>query len=215
MKKGILTFIVLSCMTISVFAQGISLGPIAGANYSTIKGLSGGAPGFKEKYLFGTQFGAAVNIGVNEMFSVQPEFIFAQQGGIVESTEKPIKLTIKNNFINVPVLAKVTFGKAESIKVFAAAGPYGGYWLSSKTKKVEDGAVTQDGEVTLNSEANNRFDYGFAFGAGLGFPVGPGSLNLDLRYNLGLADLEKAADSEFNNRVASASLSYLINLGGK
>ena len=202
-------------MTASVFAQGISIGPVAGVTYSTIKGFVGDNPDFKEKYLIGTQFGAAVNIGVSKMFSIQPEFFFAQQGAIAEGKGKPIKTTIKNNFINIPVLAKIAFGKEDGIKVFAAAGPYGGYWLSSKIKQEIDGVIQQDGEVTLNATANNRFDYGVAFGAGLGFPVGPGSLNLDLRYNYGLADLEKADNSEFNNRVASASLSYLINLGGK
>lgn len=201
-------------MTASVFAQGISIGPVAGVTYSTIKGLAGDSPDLKEKYIIGTQFGAAVNIGISEMFSIQPEFFFAQQGGVVESDGKPIKTTIKNNFVNVPVLAKISFGKEDGVKIFAVAGPYGGYWLSSRVKQEVDGII-QDGEVTFNSTENNRFDYGVAFGAGLGFPVGPGSLNLDLRYNYGLADLEKADNSEFNNRVASASLSYLINLGGK
>ncbi|UCD25253.1 MAG: PorT family protein, partial [Gemmatimonadota bacterium] len=52
------------------------------------------------------------------------------------------------------------------------------------------------------------------FGAGIGFATGPGSLLLDLGYQLGLTDISDEEGQTVKSNVFQISLGYRFPLGG-
>ncbi len=152
----------------------------------------------------GLQIGAVANIGVNENFSIQPELLFSQKGyktkddGTIPDMSWSSKFI--KNYIEVPVMAKVTFGNDNSgARVYLNAGPYIGIWASGKMKSRYSYEGDSDTEIELidpddfrmedgESIAYNRVDFGLSFGGGVAIAAGPGNLILDVRYNIGLSD---------------------------
>jgi hypothetical protein len=137
------------------------------------------------------------------------------------------------NHIEMPVLAKVSFG-SDAFKAYVNAGPSIGYNMGGKaTVKFSDEKESvklrfADKEDTdkisyFDSKNYNRTDFGLQFGGGLGFQAGPGMLLLDVRYGLGLSNFQKTPDTlPFNktkedyksqNRVVAISVGYAIPLG--
>lgn len=216
----------------SANAQSFSIGPRIGMNLSTVSGLDmGDTTGLlKSSSTAGFVFGAVANIGINEMFSIQPELLYSQQGVMQEMSADffgvafKVKARTRLNYINLPVLAKVSFGP-ENIKGFVTAGPTFGYLLGGNVKsEVEAGGQTEEETQDLSDddlENMNRMDIGLSFGAGVALGAGPGNLNIDLRYGLGLSDINKIDGPKpdnyeaAKNGVFSISVAYLFNLAGE
>jgi hypothetical protein len=175
----------------------------------------------------GLVLGAGLNLPVVEdFFSVQPELLYTQKGVAYEGEEPflgKVKVGLTINYLEIPVLAKISFG-GDDFKAYVNAGPSIGFGLGGKSK-IEASGETEENDLTFGSDDDdsfsNRLDLGAQFGGGIGFKVGPGSLLLDLRYGLGLSNLNKAedgmssAEAKSKNRVLAISLGYAIPFGGK
>ncbi len=148
-------------------------------NYIGVKGgisipqLSGGddnilSRDFKSR--IAPNFGAFVEIGVTEKFSIQPEVNFAGQGGkrtgVQPITQNPPGLpqlppgnfffgdfenTAELNYLEVPVLAKYKFGKKDKPRVYVNGGLFYGRLLTAKTKTKGTSTIFLDeaGQVPL------------------------------------------------------------------
>jgi hypothetical protein len=226
MKKQILLAAACCGLAFASQAQGIKVGPRIGVNFATMA-FDPEEEGFDPKSRTGLQAGLVVNIGVNEMFSIQPEILFSQKGYKVEETEDGIegKLDVATSYLEVPILAKVQFGSG-GVKPFINAGPYFGYWMGGNTKLTIDGDDIFDEDFDFDDESMdnaNRMDIGLSVGAGIGFDAGPGQLTLDVRYGLGLTSLsdepegwDSDVDGEYGtekNRVLGVSISYMFGGG--
>ncbi len=175
------------------FAQ---LGIKAGVNIASVSEneANGSYTDYAKKSVIGFQGGLTYDLGVSEMFSIQPELLFIQKGG--KSTYKlddanKIENRYYYNYLEVPVLAKLKFyGEDDaSTGFYFIAGPYLGLAMGGKiaTTTTLLGVETdrKDDFVFDNSSAGaraKRLDYGVAFGGG----VKINRLVLDLRYNFGL-----------------------------
>lgn len=148
-------------LTAILFCQTVSAQDVR-ENYFGLKGgisipqLSGGdqnelSRDFKSRTAL--NFGAFVELGVTEKFSVQPEVNFAGQGGRRVGIQ-PVTGTLPGlpplpngafyygdfsntaelNYLEIPVLAKYKFGNSQKPRVYITGGVFYGRLLTANTK---------------------------------------------------------------------------------
>lgn len=211
-SKAFLTMLSLVCLGYAAEAQTISVGPRVGATFSKIN-YSGEEEDEVNDQIdsnAGIQVGAVANVMVNDLFSIQPELLYVQKG--FKAEDEGITVKQKSSYLEVPVLAKISFG-SEQFKGFVTAGPSVGYWLSAKSK-AEMGGEEMSEDYEFEDE-DNRTELGANFGVGVAYGLGAGALNLDVRYGFGLSSLYEETDgddSKVKNRVLGVSLAYLFSL---
>ena len=233
MKRIGLT-IILAWVAWAAMAQ-VQIGPKVGLNLSTISDGKQPGEGEEESLLLGFNVGLATNIMISEHFSVAPELLFSQKGlkaRYLESYEDAIgkfdytsTLVAKISYLEVPVLARLTFGRG-----YINMGPSVGYWLGGSYKESgydereaysEEGRIkfvdkyseNDSGEGEVLREDAKRLDLGAVFGGGIVMNTRAGDLLLDLRYQRGLTNLQKLEDTgydRFKNNTVSASVIYLF-----
>ncbi|PWN65597.1 porin family protein [Chryseobacterium viscerum] len=170
--------------------SGIELIPKAGINFAnqSIKNVNGE----KSKISFQAGLGVNIQTGVKN-FSIQPEVNFISKGTKFKNSFG--NETYNFNYIEVPVLAKYSFGP-----VYVNAGPSIGFLMgkSDKIKAVYGKTKT--------------IDFGVQMGAGIAIPAGPGKMIIDGRYNLGLSNISDEKGVDVKNRGFTVSLGYAIPL---
>ncbi|MBF8962898.1 PorT family protein [Pontibacter sp. FD36] len=210
--KFLLTLLFAVGMAFTSMAQSVSFGPRVGATFSKVSLSDGDGDELEDelKYTPGLQVGVVANFNVSELLSIQPELLFIQKGYKFGDSDAYLKGT--SNYIEVPVLAKITFG-SEQVKGFVTGGPTVGYLASGKMSMKYDGNKGSDSYEF--EDEDNRMELGASFGVGLGYNLGAGALNLDVRYGLGLTSLYEveSGESKSRNRVLGVSVAYLF--GGK
>ena len=213
MKKVFLS-IVLAAAAFTANAQ-LKFIPKVGISIANAAFKSGGLTITPDSKI-GFQLGGALEIGVNDMFSIQPELLFIQKGFAFENSFSgtTTKSSLTLNYLEIPVLAKVQFG-TDQIKFHVNAGPSLGIALSG-TSKDEVGSVSQSEDVEFGSDngQTKRTDFGLQFGGGITFS----NFVLDLRYGLGLSNIvnvPSGSSDSVKNRAIGITVGYVISLGGK
>lgn len=189
MKKVLLASM-LGISALSLKAQTVELIPKAGINIS--KQAISSTNGEKSKVAFQGGLGLNIHTGSGG-FSIQPEINYTGKGTKLELAGR--NLDVDLNYIEIPVLAKYSFGIA-----YVNAGPSIGLMTDKKSAFIQN----------YGSEPK-RFEFGVQMGAGVAFPVGIGKLVVDGRYALGLSEISKTAN--IKNRGIVASLGYAVPLG--
>jgi hypothetical protein len=136
----------------------------------------------------GLNGGLLLNIGLSKVFSIQPEVNYSQQGYSITNGIDSEKLD--NQTLNVPLLLKMAVGN--KFKFFVNAGPYYSHILTSEKTTFLNGQTIRN-IVNFDEEANKetqvrRMDYGLQGGAGFQISLGGPKLEIEGRYNYGLAD---------------------------
>ncbi len=159
------------------------IGMKGGVNFST---LNGEHYNYEIKGRTSFHFGMVMNFGLSEMFSIQPELLYSEQGFTLEyynydGNDNYILMeeVVKLNYINLPVMA--SFEVAEGLTL--QTGPQFGF-------NVED--FPED------------FDFGIGIGAQYTLPI---NLFFQARYMIGISDVTYNG----KNRVLSVSMGYLFN----
>lgn len=145
----------------------------------------------------GVVAGAELEYHVSPMFGLSAGLLYSMQGCKYDLDEATV--TIKNDYINIPVLANVYVAPGLALK----AGLQPGFKVSSKVKaKAGDSSVTKD----FDDDAFKTFD--------LSVPVGISyeymNVCLDARYNIGVTKVMDGADSK--NSVFQVTLGYKFAL---
>jgi len=209
MKKILNLFLVISAMafTTSVMAQ-LSIGPRVAVNFANVAFEED--DGIDTKNLLGIAFGAAAEIGVSDIFAVQPEVLFSQHGFSFEEDfgGGTVDFDVILNYLQIPLLAKLKFG-SDAVVINVLAGPHVGFGIGDITFKADEEKETESWEDT----GLQKFDFGITGGVGVSFAAGPGNLGIDIRYQLGLSNLSDDDEDKANNRNLQAGLSYLIPIG--
>jgi Outer membrane protein beta-barrel domain len=137
----------------------------------------------------GVKAGVFYNLGLTKSFSIQPEVNFSQQGYKIANGIDEDKLL--NTAVNIPILLKMAVG-SKNVKFFVNGGPYAGILLNSKhTVHVGNINTIEIADLSSNNTneiKTNRFDYGVQTGAGIQINLGGPKLELEGRYQYGLAD---------------------------
>ncbi|MBP2649039.1 MAG: hypothetical protein H6Q77_2663 [Gemmatimonadetes bacterium] len=146
--------------------------------------------------------GGFIAIRFGSGFSVQPEVLYTQKGVKIDFSDGSMSadLRYKADYIDVPVLARYTFGKG--LRGYVFAGPSFDFQLSTK---VAASLLEQSGEQDVSEDVEN-FEFAMVFGGGI--EVGP--LLLEARWSEGLTNL--AADATSEDPVIK-SRTYLFLVG--
>jgi opacity protein-like surface antigen len=215
MKKFLLlaASVLLLPVVSSAQSKTVSIGVKGGLNLATFGG-SDASQGFQSDELQGMSFeldpstrtafvaGAFISVQLDDYFALQPELLFVSRGvryngdGSVLGFPYTYDIKLGINYLEIPVLAKLTIPTGTSAIPFVYAGPSLGLKMGKITT---DGKVSSMGqEFDLEDEDNDEADanikstdVGVALGAGLGLNLGGGMLSFDARYTLGLTNIMK------------------------
>jgi hypothetical protein len=167
-------------MTTAANAQ-LRLGILGGLNFADIKVTDG--QGTSMITTFG--FGGIMDININEYIGIALEPMYLQKGAAFEAGDNPNEHPpgeLHSNFIEMPVLLKVSFG--DRVRPYVLAGPCIGYRLSSDIE-VEIEGLTLEGDM---KDVTKDLDFGVTLGVGITVPVQNIFLFLESRYTLGLTN---------------------------
>lgn len=201
------------------FAIGIN----GGANYSTVSFQ----PTIKQNGLLGITGGVTARYISEKYFAMicgaQLELNFSQRGWDEKfdpeqgfSSEDSYVRTL--NYLEIPFLAHLAFGKDRGVQFFINLGPQIGFLLSENEKREGSWKTANRApNEQYGKRIENKFDYGIAGGGGLEIRTKrAGNFLLEGRYYFGLADFYKTRKKDDFSRAAhntiSIKLTYLFDI---
>lgn len=168
------------------------LGPKVGTTFSTISNLD--ATGVNTKSRTGFQLGAVGEIGLTSMLSFETELTFISKGVATDFN------TTRVNYLSIPLLAKLSFKALGLSRVYATGGTYNNVRTNAKV-------VYNDFNEPL-TEHYTVLDWGLSVGAGAAYDTKYGLICLDLRYDLGIIDVDNITDQRNSNRTIGVALTF-------
>ena len=155
----------------------------AGLNVSSV--AVSGDNNFNSK--LGFYAGGLAHIHINKSWAVQPEIMYSAQGG--KDGDQKLNL----GYINIPVQLQYMFDNGFRLQT----GPQLGFLTAANVKS---GNIKYDVKDGLTNA-----DFSWSFGASY---LSKSGLGADLRYNLGLTDIDKSNPVEYKNQVLQLGLFY-------
>lgn len=211
MKAFLSVLLILLSVTLAsaqIWFVGIKAGPTL-SNYKT-------KTPWKEASNVGYTFGAVgykqmtANIGIG----VELQYI---QKGYYHKICNTITDKLKAQYLEVPIVLDYTFiiPGLKNFKVHGNLGIYTAYWLSGKYQTEGDVFTDPSEDFDFDKSNTKRFDFGPNAGGRLEYFLKNGSLSLDLRYELGLLDLQNKLNDNTNNtnRAFIIGFSYMKPIG--
>ena len=210
-------------LTISIQAQtgdqryNLALGVNGGINLSTV---SFDKHTVKQKMLLGPNFGFTARYISEKYFAMicglQIELNYAQRGWDKKfefadgSVDDSRGYTRKMNYIEMPFLAHLAFGREVGAQFFVNLGPQIGY-LISESESIQGLTQSELDSEEYSKPFENKFDYGIAGGAGLEIRTRKaGHFLIEGRYYYGLSDFYKSAKKDYFSRSAHATITAKI-----
>jgi hypothetical protein len=137
----------------------------------------------------GLNIGVVLEFGIPlSPIGIESGIYYSQKGA--SSEDQGATLTLKADYLEIPVLGKLSFGPPGPIKPHLLAGPYLGFLLNSKVVG-EGGGTSVSVDV---KEDTNDVDFGFIAGIGLDVNLGLTTLSLQARYSIGLTEVYTDSD---------------------
>ena len=164
----------------------LHLGPKVGLNITGLTNLDNSSS------RYGLNAGGFIQYRFNDLIAIQPEVLFSMQGG--ESKNDEEKYTVRLNYLNIPVLAKIYFLRSG---LNVEIGPQLGLRLNSKLKHHGDNNTTK-------LHGYHDADFGIVFG--LGYDID--RFTISARYNMGLTKV--TGDNSAKNKVFQFSVGWKI-----
>ena len=138
--------------------------------------------------------------------AVQIEALFTPKGGkLLQETD--VTATLILDYIEVPLLGRVTAIRSSSVSVHVFGGPSAGVRINAKQQVAYTGAVIRSGFSDDISSEIARFELGLVAGGGV--DVGRYGV-IDARYFWGVTDVNR--DASEGNRVRNRGLTILAGL---
>lgn len=229
LMKRILLLLLLGCIGLpGAYAQmgemrnNLSVGVNAGINLNSVSFQ----PSVKQKNLQGINGGLTLRYISEKYFNMicgaQLELNFSQHGWDEYYEDFPdLQYTRKMNYVEIPFLAHLAFGREKGLQFFLHMGPQIGFFLSDSYTISEGWEDALSWNPNLNVEQHdkkveNKFDYGIAGGAGVELRTKAGNFVLEGRYYYALSDFYKSTKKDYFSRSAhsaiSIKLAYLFDL---
>ena len=224
MKKFVL-FVMLMMSVVSVSAQRWSLTPEVGM--TAVK--RGGSSYIDEP---GYTWNARWKIGVGVEYVVKPDrfslksgLYYAQRGysrqstsfGNIyptiddqsESTFSKSYYKTRRHFLQVPLMANLSFRLADNVRLNLAAGPYIAYSMGDKNIAVYNEYTPGNSSSHESWTHDNSFDWGLSFQAGLEI----GSCVMNVGYDASLGKEYEYDSVDLKYHTFSLSVGYKFKLG--
>ncbi len=218
MKRLIITIfaivVVFTLSSASVSAQGLTGGFKGGMNIANLHGKD--VKELEEEMgvdlvsKMGFCAGGFITYNINDMFAIQPELLFTMKGVKAEEEVlgETVKVTMKVNYLEIPVLAKLSIPTPGNVRPSLFVGPSLAIKLSSKLK-IEYAGESEEEDI----EELKSTDFGLVFGGGIDFGLGRGKLTVDARYTLGLTKVhepEEGEEIDIKNGAISIMVGYFF-----
>jgi hypothetical protein len=201
MKRVLLISLLLLLFVGAVSAQGIvGVGPKVGLNFATFGGDNATYYTSTTKFFFG----GFMEYDFIKNFGLQGELLYNPMGGgyAVQGNNGNIGIS----YLEIVALAKYNIPVDPSVKIFFVAGPQFGIKLSANA---HSDANSTDTDISNNISGS---DFDIVIGTGTSFKVGPGSIVFDLRYNIGLSNINKTSPPSNSNQAFSLAFGYAFHL---
>ncbi len=195
MKRLIVTLALVTFLSSTVLAGGLTLGFKGGLNLANVTGDD--VEDNEMKLCFGG--GVFINFPMCGLISLQPELLFMMKGMEFESY---IDAGVRMSYIDIPILAKFTIPTIGALSPNLFAGPYVGFNTSAE---VYVGDIVNDIKDQVKST-----DFGLVLGGGLDYSIGVGELTFDARYALGLSSFDDTADED---DVKNTGIMFMVGYG--
>ncbi|WP_291529143.1 porin family protein [Bacteroides sp. UBA939] len=183
------------------------------------------SPAVRQKNLMGVNGGLTARYISEKYFSmicgVQLELNYSQHGWDEFNEDYPdLQYTRKMNYVEIPFLAHLAFGKERGVRFFINMGPQVGFFISD-TRTKNDAWDNLPSIVAITTEQHdkdveNKFDYGITGGLGLELRTKAGNFLIEGRYYYALSDFYKSTKKDYFSRSAHgvivAKISYLFDL---
>ena len=182
------------------------------------------SPSIKQKNLMGINGGVTARYISEKYFSMicgaQIELNFSQHGWDEYYEDYPtLSYTRTMNYVEIPFLAHLAFGKERGLQFFVNAGPQIGLLIgeSESMENIDMNKLTDTQKAVYGDKIQNKFDYGIAGGGGIEFRTKKaGSFLLEGRYYFALSDFYSTTKKDYFSRAAHGTITvkftYLFDL---
>lgn len=201
----------------------LAVGINGGVNYANV---SFEKHRIKQKGLLGPNIGLTARYISEKYFAmicgIQVELNYSQRGWDKKfedyegNTDNTRGYTRKMNYIELPLLAHLAFGRDVGAQFFINLGPQIGYMISESESHfgLSDEALKSE---EYGKPIENNFDYGIVGGAGVEIKTRKaGNFLIEGRYYFGLADFYKSAKKDYFSRSAhnliTVKATYLFDI---
>lgn len=180
------------------------------------------SPKVRQKNLMGINGGVTARYISEKYFSMicgaQIELNFSQHGWDEFYEDFPdLQYTRTMNYVEIPFLAHLAFGRDRGLQFFIHAGPQIGFLISDS--KTISGNWNDYKGITVEQHdkaIDNKFDYGITGGAGIELRTKAGNFLVEGRYYYGLSDFYNSTKKDYFSRsahgVITAKITYLFDL---
>ncbi len=203
-------------------AQDVYIGPKVGVNFVTVAAPLSDNLGVKGLTTFDAGIMAEFEFG--NMFSIQPELMYARKGfsvrqnfdiAINENLTIPAGVKVLNNanYLELPVLAKVRF-KGKKAETYLMGGASAAYLMSNRIRTQADFIVNITLiDTKLPVDNFTRGEFSVIGGAGFAVYLPVGKFYMDARYRHGLTELVDVPllTEKVQNRGINITAGYAIN----
>lgn len=209
MKKGILVFAVallfVAFVPRPVAAVDFDLGVKGGMSLASYKWSDETSA---SKSLTGPVFGVFAAFNFSKTLAIQPEVYWLTLGGKVidDDSVDVYEYRLVLNYIHVPVLAKVHLIKEGKYRPIVFAGPAVGFLMTAKQKLYLNGDFEDDNDVKQFLKSTN---FSAVFGAGLEVAMNKLMIALDVRYDMGLANV----NNKGTDTLKLKALMFMLGVG--
>ena len=194
-----------------------ALGVNGGINLSKVSFM----PRVEQKNLMGINAGLTARYISEKYFGMicgaQVEVNFSQRGWDEFYENYPdVHYTRTMNYVEIPFLAHLAFGKDRGLQFFLNIGPQIGFLLGDSYTQSGDmeGMIDSNpyAEVEQHDKAiDNSFDYGIAGGAGVEFRTKrAGNFLVEGRYYFGLSDFYNSTKKDYFSRSAHGTITVKV-----
>jgi opacity protein-like surface antigen len=131
---------------------------------------------YQSDYKFDDRWGLTVGVmgqyDVYDWLGIRAELDWTQKNyRHTRETKQLFNYKYVNNYLQLPVMASFSFG-GQKVRGFLNTGVYGGYWLNSSREGYDTNTFSGrtfdfSEDITLDSERDQRWDFGFVGGAGV------------------------------------------------
>lgn len=195
------------------YSANISVGVKGGVDLSQVTFT----PSVRQKFAMGMNAGMTFRYIEENHFGLITEVNFEQRGWSENFETYPYKYSRTLNYIQIPFLAHIYFGKRG--KFFFNAGPEVGFMIGESTSANFDYnniAAIKDFPLRTTYQyqmaAENKIDYGISAGLGGEFNISKrNSIYLEGRFYYGLGNVLKSGRTE--NFRGSNSMSIMASIG--
>lgn len=154
--------------------------------------------------------GFFANIQLNKSLALQPEINYVRKGRSNETFElnSDQKIDFLLHYLHIPVLFQYKndqlLNKSGSV-FYLNAGPYAAFVLNTQTRLSDS---ENNSSFVLTNKSQNT-DWGAVLGIGFQTPIRRKDIRFDLRYDLGLSEIEGQPE-EYRTKALSLTIGMLL-----